>query len=187
MAKTKAVDRRVARTRRTLLEAFVALMVERGWDNFGVRELCERADVARSTFYLHYADKEELVAGSIDDLRRGLRAQLAAQPQRKGPLGFSLALAQHAHEQRRLFIAVVGKKSGLFVQRKFRDMVFQLVREDLQAVLREGPARDAAIAFITGALLELLTWSLESRSSPGAEETDRLFLTMATPVLTAAR
>jgi len=48
-------DRRVQRTRRALREALVALIVERGWEGFSVQEVCERADVGRSTFYTHFA------------------------------------------------------------------------------------------------------------------------------------
>jgi hypothetical protein len=48
---------------------------------------------------------------------------------------------------------------------------------------RRGPA---VIAFVGGAFLELLTWSLEARSPPSAEETDALFRELVRPVLAAA-
>jgi AcrR family transcriptional regulator len=180
-------DRRVKRTRRALREAMVALILERGWDGFGVQELCDRADVARSTFYVHFADKEELVGGSFDDLRRFIRAQVAAGDEPSRPLAFVRGLIEHGHEQRRLFLALVGKRSGLFVHRKFRELALDLVREDLEAVLPAGPRRPAVVAFVAGALLELLTWSLETRSPPSPAEVDALFRELVGPVLAAAR
>lgn len=45
-------DRRVRKTRRLLHEALVTLILERGWDAVSVRDVCERADVGRSTFYV---------------------------------------------------------------------------------------------------------------------------------------
>ncbi len=180
-------DGRVLRTRRALRDALIALILERGWDGFGVLELCERANVGRSTFYTHFADKEELVAGNFEDLRRVLRAQLAASTEGAGrPLAFARGLIQHAHEQRRLFLAIVGKRSGQFVQRRFRDLVLGLVREDLAGLLSAAPRREAAIAFVTGAFLELLTWSLEAKSPPSPEETDALFRELVEPVLEVA-
>ena len=116
-------DRRVRRTRRALRDALIELILERGWEGFGVQDVCERADVGRSTFYTHFADKEELVAGSFDDLRRTIRAQVAGGGGDARPLAFSRGLVEHAHEQRRLFLAVVGKRSGLLVQRRFRELV----------------------------------------------------------------
>ncbi len=179
-------DRRVQRTRRALRDALVALILERGWERFTVQDVCDRADVGRSTFYTHFADKEELVGGGLEDLGRALRAQLAASG-RTGPLGFSRGLIEHAHEQRRLFLAIVGKKSGHVVQRRFRELVLELVREDLATVLAAGPRRDAVVAFVAGAFIELLTWSLEARSSLAPEELDTLFHELAEPVLAEAR
>lgn len=178
-------DRRVQRTRRALREALVVLILERGWEGFSVQDVCDRADVGRSTFYTHFADKEELVGGSFDDLRRALRAQLAASG-RPGPLGFSRGLIEHAHEQRRLFLAVVGKKSGHLVQRRFRELVLGLVREDLDSLLAPGPRRDPVVAFVGGAFIEVLTWSLEAKSSMSAEQVDALFHELVEPVLATA-
>lgn len=179
-------DRRVQRTRHALRDALVALMLERGWDGFGVQELCDRANVGRSTFYTHFADKEELIAGNFEDLRKFLREQLAtAGVDSERPLAFARGLIQHGFEQRRLFLAIVGKRSGHFVQRRFRDLVLALVREDLGGLLPTGPRRDAAVAFVAGALLELLTWSLEAKSPPSAEETEALFRELVEPTLAA--
>src|SRR5512138_3898449 len=88
-------DRRVRRTRAALRDALVDLIVERGWDGFGVQDLCARADVGRSTFYLHFADKEEVLADGFGHLGRELRAQLASAG-RTGPLAFSRGLLDHA-------------------------------------------------------------------------------------------
>lgn len=179
----RKVDRRVERTRRALRDALVALILERGWDGFGVQELCDRADVARSTFYVHFADKEELVGGSFEDLRKTLRAQLAATGATRQPLAFARGLIEHAHEQRRLFLAVVGKKSGQVVQRRFRELVLALVREDLSAALPGGPRRDALVAFLSGAFIELLAWSLEARAPLPPEDLEALYLELARPAL----
>jgi len=180
-------DRRVRRTRRALRDALIALILERGWDGFSVQDVCDRADVGRSTFYTHFADKEDLVGGGFEDLRRALRAQLAASgdaPAR--PLGFSRGLIEHAHEQQRLFRALIGKRSGQLVQKKFRELVLDLVREDLATTLAPGPRRDGASAFVAGAFVELLTWSLEAKSAMAPDEVDGLFHELAGPVLAAA-
>lgn len=49
-------DRRIKRTRKSIFDALVALMLERDIGNITVRELCEKADVNKSTFYLHFMD-----------------------------------------------------------------------------------------------------------------------------------
>ena len=178
-------DRRVRRTRGALKEALVELIVERGFDGFSVQDLCDRADVGRSTFYLHFADKEEVLAGGFADLGRELRAQLGRSGA-AGPLAFSRGLFEHAQGHRRVFRALVGRRAAHVVQGKMRALVTELVREDLAARLPAGARRDAAAAFLAGALFELLIWSLESRPPTTAEEADALFHELAGPVLAAA-
>ena len=179
-------DRRVQRTRRALREALVALILERGWEGFSVQDVCDRADVARSTFYTHFADKEELVGGGFEDLRRGLRAQLAAAAASRAAARFSRGLIEHAHEQRRLFLAVVGKRSGHLVQRRFRELVLGLVREDLA-----DPARRRAAAGRRGRLRRRRVPRAPHLVARGEEpippeEVDALFHELVDPVLAAA-
>src|SRR5512139_3251865 len=73
-AAARPTDRRVLRTRATLREALVRLILERGWDDISVQDVCDRANVGRSTFYSHFADKEELLLAGFDDLRKALVA-----------------------------------------------------------------------------------------------------------------
>ncbi len=179
-------DRRVRRTRSALSDALVELIVERGWDGFSVQDLCERADVGRSTFYTHFADKEEVLGAGLEALARGLRSRLANSGGAR-PLGFSRGLFEHAHEHRRTFRAFVGRRSWHVLQRKFREMLVDLVQEDLAALVPPGARRDGLVAFLAGAFFELLIWSLEAKHAPTAEEVDALFQEFAGPVLDAAR
>lgn len=76
----KREDRRVHRTRRLLREALTALILERGYDAVTVEEIAQRADVGRTTFYLHYRDKEDLLLESIDATINDLITQIAGLP-----------------------------------------------------------------------------------------------------------
>jgi AcrR family transcriptional regulator len=58
-------DRRTERTRLALLSAFVDLVLERGYGALTTSEISRQANVGRSTFYLHFASKEELLKESI--------------------------------------------------------------------------------------------------------------------------
>ena len=48
----KREDRRISMTKRMLKEAMTELLREKDIYHIAVRELCERADVNRTTFYL---------------------------------------------------------------------------------------------------------------------------------------
>lgn len=183
----KTTDRRVQRTRRTLRDALVALILERGWEQVSVQDVCDRADVGRSTFYTHFADKEELLLSGFDELRKVLRAQHVAAAEAGRPLGFARALLEHAHENLRLFRALIGKRSGQLVQRRFRELVLELVAEDLADLAPAGPVLDGTVHYVGGAFLELLTWWLDSRSPLPPADVEALFQRLTTPVLASAR
>jgi AcrR family transcriptional regulator len=61
----KKPDRRVARTRQALMSAFVGEVLTRGYEAVSVEDIARRADVGRSTFYMHYRSKEELLRESV--------------------------------------------------------------------------------------------------------------------------
>ena len=54
-------DARVARTKQMIKTAFFELMETVGFEKINVRNLTEKAKINRSTFYLHYADKYDLL------------------------------------------------------------------------------------------------------------------------------
>lgn len=57
-------DRRIRKTEQALHQAFVQLIMEKDLTQMSVLELCARADINKSTFYLHYRDIYDL-AGKI--------------------------------------------------------------------------------------------------------------------------
>ena len=63
------VDRRVRYTKRALTQALVQLVQERPVSKISVKELCERADVNRSTFYAHFRNPHDLLQSIENDAR----------------------------------------------------------------------------------------------------------------------
>ncbi|WP_054637466.1 TetR/AcrR family transcriptional regulator [Thalassobacillus sp. C254] len=63
-------DRRVARTRTLIRNTFAELIVEKGLDRVTIKDLTERADINRGTFYLHFQDKYDLLEQSEEKFLR---------------------------------------------------------------------------------------------------------------------
>lgn len=137
-----------------LRDALVSLVLERGWDAITVKDVCDAADVGRSTFYAHFGDKEELLVSGFDDLLGHLRS--ASEPGVLLP--FVRPLIEHALENQQLFRAVIGKHSGRVVERRFRQLVLTLVGEAL--IGRD----EATVRFVSGGLLEVLSSALDARA-----------------------
>jgi AcrR family transcriptional regulator len=73
------VQRRVARTKAAIEDAFVQLVLERGYDKVTVEDITDRADLARATFYVHYPNKEAVQFSVFNRLTEDLVQRIADQ------------------------------------------------------------------------------------------------------------
>ena len=185
MANPRTVDRRTQRTRRALREALLSLLAEKSWDELSVQDICARADIGRSTFYLHFPSKEELLNGSLDDLRGALKASADAgsKAQAARPLAFVRGLLDHLYEQRRLCRSIFGRRSAHTVQVRFREMVAKLVADNLTALAPADWKREAAVHYLAGALVEMLAWWLDGRPIRPVDEIEEFYLRLAGPAV----
>lgn len=72
IAKTKKSDRRVRRTKKLLKQSFIELLKYKPYDQITVKDIVEKADYNRTTFYNHYKYKEELVDEIVNEVIDGL-------------------------------------------------------------------------------------------------------------------
>ncbi|KHL14560.1 AcrR family transcriptional regulator [Mumia flava] len=76
-----------AATRRRLLDAFGALLAERGYDQIRLSDVAARAGVGRTAVYNHVADKEALALEfAMDETQRYVDAVEQALSQADGPV-----------------------------------------------------------------------------------------------------
>ena len=76
---SKNMDRRVRKTRAQLRQGLAELLKEKSLKEITVKELVEKVDINRSTFYLHYADIydiDEEVAGKAMKLAKKLAGHM---------------------------------------------------------------------------------------------------------------
>ncbi|MEU2257678.1 TetR/AcrR family transcriptional regulator [Nocardia xishanensis] len=176
-------DRRTRRTRRLLREAFVSLVLERGYAGITVEDITTRADVGRATFYTHYTDKDALLDGIVTDLIEEMQRRL--QPLIVGSVeGFTgkpvLELFRHAAEERDAYRVILrGEGDGRALRRFTEDrtaaaaQIFS-ARAAAQGVELRIDADVLARAWV-GEVLATLQWWLESGSALSAEQiTDQL-------------
>jgi AcrR family transcriptional regulator len=75
-------DPRVRRTRKLIVEAFVALLAEKGFHAISVQDIAVRATVNRATVYLHFEDKYALMDRVVRDaIREALTRRLGPASQ----------------------------------------------------------------------------------------------------------
>ena len=177
------IDRRVARTRRTLHEALIRLIVRKGYDALTVQEIIDEADVGRATFYAHYRGKDDLLRGGFERLRGELKtARLEVRRGRRSqPLPFSLAMFEHACAYREVYRAMLGGQGSIIAINEIRRVLTEFVKEDLPEVGDDvAVPRELRLQFVVGTFLTTLTWCLEKRPKLQPAQIDDMFRHLVT-------
>ncbi|MBP2160483.1 MULTISPECIES: TetR/AcrR family transcriptional regulator [Asticcacaulis] len=179
-----SMDRRVARTRRALQHAFMKLIVEKGYERTSIQDICEAANVGRSTFYLHYDSKDELKRAGLEHLRRELvdaSAKVEMSGERGGgALAFSSAFFNHAYRHVNVYRAMIGcgggggGGGGAVALATIREILIDLVRADpyLSTAIKSNRV---VVSIIVGAFMEVLTDWLDTGAETEPEEIDAAF------------
>jgi AcrR family transcriptional regulator len=181
-----APDRRVRRTRKLLHDAFLALVIEQGYEKTTIQNILDRADVGRSTFYVHFRDKEALLTASFDGMRDQLEHELAtidATSQIDVTLPAAL-LFEHAYRNQRVYRALCGRQGGAVVQRYLRRLIGDLLRKHLRPQFTRagtGVPADVAAEFYTSAALGLLVWWIDHEFCNGPTWLTATYRTLAAP------
>ncbi len=145
-----ADDRRVARTRTALIEAFNHLVLSRRKRQIKVADIIARANVGRSTFYEHYRSADHL---HLDALARPFAA-LADAAAGKGDERRLEQLLIHFWENRQRAREHMGGREGERAARLLADMV-EARLEDLDMAI---PTRLAALQLAGAAMGPVRGW-----------------------------
>jgi AcrR family transcriptional regulator len=182
-------DRRVRRTQDLLRRALLSLIQEKGYDRITVQDILDRADIGRSTFYAHYRDKDDLLRAGFQDIRAELAGERDAAEKGTGSKVEFLqpmhAVFDHVGRHRQFWGPLSREGGADLVTRILHQSVSDLVREDLRSRFPDTQADqtrlEAAIQFVTGACMGLVTWWLENDAVPySAEEIQSIFRQLAT-------
>ncbi|VAW31082.1 hypothetical protein MNBD_CHLOROFLEXI01-1200 [hydrothermal vent metagenome] len=187
---TQKVDRRIQRTRQLLQDALITLILEKGYDKITVQHIIDEANVGRSTFYAHYLDKDDLMAGSVGKLRGELHQHIVGDNDHEQDATIaSLALFRHTQEQHHLYKAMIGGKGIDIVVTVLNDALldhaqayFKQIEEDEGQLSVPVPV---AATFLASTLQTLLTWWLDNDMPYPPEKMNEMFMQLVMGGITA--
>jgi AcrR family transcriptional regulator len=181
-------DRRTQRTRHTLSHALVALIQEKRYEAITVQDICDRANVGRSTFYAHYQDKDDLLASNFSEVMKNLSQPFA---DRDGQLCFPLVpLFEHTQSHQDLYKALHWGGGIDVLLRAGQQQWSQQIEQYMEALLQDGrqPAVPIPViaAYMAGSLQTLLFWWLDRKMPYSPERMDEMFQQLVMPGVNAA-
>jgi AcrR family transcriptional regulator len=195
MAK-RSIDRRVGRTTKTLHHALISLILKKNYEAITIQEICDAANVGRSTFYAHYTSKDDLHQRGIENLRKVLADGRSDAPVDQGDirgrrLSFSRTLFEHAQDRKDLFRALAGSRGGAVALTTIRRVISDAVRDELAETSDKASAdsipRELIVQFVVGAYMTVLTWWLDNGAKLPAAKIDAMFRRLASEGLESLR
>ena len=156
-------DRRVGRTRQSLHQALLSLTTERGYDAVTVQDVLDRAQIARSTFYAHFRDKDDLLLAGFEEMQGSLPGTLfaIAPENRAGNPEFGIALFRHVYEHRELAKAFLRAGGGTMAYQNLRNILVVETRSWLAnsgGAVGQGVPAEIVVQYVVSSLFGLLTW-----------------------------
>jgi AcrR family transcriptional regulator len=185
-----AMDRRIPRTRAMLQHALISLALKKDYEAITIQDICDAADVGRSTFYAHYTSKDDLKRRGIEEHLRKLlihRKRDALPVPGDGQersLAFSLTMFEHARDHLDIFRALAGGRGGAISLGAIRQILSDLVRDELAATAGKESIdvipRDLVVQYVVGAYMAVLTWWLDRGAKLPPQRIDAMFRHLAT-------
>jgi AcrR family transcriptional regulator len=176
----RIIDKRSKRTREAIETAFLRLIEKRGYHLVGVNDICREAGVSRSTFYAHYANKHDLKRSGLRHLRLALDSHSDTAKSQRDVHTFERTLFEHAATYRTHYRALVRGGVATTALETVRNIVADSIRAKLKAAKANAKSREAAVHFLAGGYVSLLTRWLDSHETkPPSDVGDVLRLWIA--------
>jgi AcrR family transcriptional regulator len=120
-------DPRVRKTRQNLREAFVSLILQKGYDAISIQDIATAADTPRVTFYRHYLDKEDLLTDCLNTLYKELVERTPHSSRESLLRGYSPVqmLYEHIEEQETLYRILFSSRGTQVVIERLRHHLAQ--------------------------------------------------------------
>lgn len=194
MEEKKKEDRRIRRTKSSLQQALRELAREKGYADVTVEEITNRAKLGRTTFYLHYQDKEDLLLEHIEEELAALVKETT-----KRPLSYWFAhensnylieaIFSLAKENADLFKLVAKDQSN-----KVYDRLHKIISHSAHLLVEENPwaqkriaqlsiSLDFLIEYFSGAMWATIVWWTGNNFNPPAQKMASYFRQLFFPGL----
>lgn len=154
------------------------LAVEKPFDTITVQDVLDRAGVSRSTFYLHYNDKDDLFLSDVDEFFEGMATILSRRGDSSDRVAPVRELFAHIAEASRFHKAVVASGKIYAVQELGQGHFARGIEQRLAELQRARgitAERHILAQALAGALLSLLSWWIKAKMPMSAAHMDDLY------------
>ncbi|RDZ13376.1 TetR/AcrR family transcriptional regulator [Priestia megaterium] len=164
----KKVDRRILKTRKAIIAAYLSLLEEKNMHAVSVSDITERADINRATFYAHYEDKqylqEQIIQEILDDLEEAIEIDESGEKSAEFSLTMLHEIFQRMFENiyihKDFYAVMLGEHGPSVFAEKLQDIIQTYTKKGLNVVHGDGinliVAEDIYLSYVTSAQLGII-------------------------------
>lgn len=121
-------DRKTRYTRMALQDSLIELMKEKPVSKITIKELCEKADLNRTTFYAHYSDQYDLLRKIEDEVLLWLKEAIITvmgSTDKSGTIQVLEGICQYFVENSRHLQVLMSEQGDIDFQKELFTLIYQ--------------------------------------------------------------
>jgi len=135
------MDRRISKTKKVIKDSFIQLIREKGFEKITVKDLTEKANINRGTFYLHYKDKYDLLEQGQNEILKEIEhimSKASKEIEKFMPIKESNQVSPFLTEiytyigyNSDFMSVILGTRGNLYFQTKLKDLIRRFVANNI--------------------------------------------------------
>lgn len=121
---SEKLDRRKKYTRKVLKESLITLLAEKPISDITVKEVCEIADINRSTFYTHYSDHFDLLSKIEEEITDDMNQYLESYSYEKEEESIQMTekILEYITENKFMFQTLLNKDAAPTFEKRMMEL-----------------------------------------------------------------
>lgn len=187
------MDRRQARTRQAIIDAFVHLLDKTNYEKISVKEIIDTANIGRSTFYSHFETKDDLACQICNELFEHIFSHVI-QPCSTHNFSEVEPCAEtrithilyHLRDKRKYYIGIIRHEDGALFLHFFRDFMMKRISIKVTGVYQEmiqSMPEDFMVNSLASSFIGMIHWWLKENMQTPPETVAKYYMMLINPAI----
>lgn len=179
-------DRKTRYTQMVLQDSLIELMKDKPISKITIKELCEKADINRSTFYSHYTDQYNLLRIIEDDVFLWLKEAIVTvmgKTDKSGTIQVLEEICQYVVENSRHLQVLMSEQGDIDFQKELFALIYQQCGMSFSTSANNGfGMNEDGFIFVVNGSVGLMQHWLKNGFHKSAREMAETIYDMAFPI-----
>ena len=165
------MDRRIQKTRQLIMNTFIELLSDKGFDKITINEIAERANINRGTVYLHFVDKFDLLDKCVEKYVELLLQHCANRTDTNLEASAFQSVFEYLESNFSIYKLLLNNERFGFFRSRLYAIVAQTVTEVIGKKSENNVfSNDVTTQFLTSGFIGVLEWWINNSMPCNVQE-----------------